>query len=276
MATAGLSLVGFMPKDQAVAHLRTSCIAPDPTDAALEAKWLEAKARIGDPIPAAGYPEIITLPSEADQHMADVKAGWPQMFFQPLAPEFKYIEIAPLLAYQFMIDGPRSGHHCATFSTPPTLDEMLETCIPKHPTEEPLQSNQLPQSIVIKARSLNVSLQAQGMISPGVFGISIGLSLPWVHVVRYNDRCYLHNGYHRTYGASIQGATHIPCIFRDVTDPPSAGVRSDGSTFPIDVLESSNPPTLAHFSKGRAESVTVRATTRILHVSWAEYGMYDE
>lgn len=114
------------------------------------------------------------------------------------------------------------------------------------------------------------------MIAPGVFGIAIGVALPWVHVVRFNDRCYLHNGYHRTYGSAIQGATHIPCLFRDVTDSAAAGIQTDGTTFPIEMLQGNNPPTLSHFSENRAQAVKVRATTRVLHVSWAEYGMYDE
>jgi hypothetical protein len=44
----------------------------------------------------------------------------------------------------------------------------------------------------------------------------------------------------------------------------------------LDLLESNNPPTVSHFTLGRAHAVTLRATTRILHLSWAEYGMYDE
>ncbi len=276
MPTAGLSLVGFMPREQALLHLKTACIAPDPSDQILEAEWLEAKNRLGTSTERAGNPEILDLPQEATPHLANMMQGWPQNFSMNPPPEFRMIEIAPLLAYQFVVDGPRSGHHCGTFSAPPSIDELLKVCLPDQPTEEPLQSQQLPQSIVIKARSLNVNMQAQGMIAPGVFGMAIGLSLPWVHVVRYNGRCYLHNGYHRTYGAAIQGATHIPCIFRDVPDAAAAGIKTDGTTFPIDLLESANPPTMAHFSRGKAQPVTLRATTRILHVSWAEYGMYDE
>lgn len=276
MPTAGLSLVGFMPKDQALVHLKTACIAPDPADHILEAEWVEAQNRLGPPTERAGNPEILQLPPEAGAHMAAMAAGWPSYFADPNPPEFRLVEIAPLLAFQFIVDGPRSGHHCGGFSSPPTMDELLAVCLPDHPTDEPLQSQQQAQSIVIKARSLNVNMQAAGMISPGVFGMAIGLSLPWVHVVRYNGRCYLHNGYHRTFGAAIQGATHIPCIFRDVPEAAAAGVKADGTTFPIGLLESPNPPTLAHFIHGKAQQVTLRATTRILHVSWAEYGMYDE
>lgn len=276
MATAGLSLVGFMARDQAIEHLRTACIPADGSDVALEREWQEATGRLGPATANAGQPEVLDLPAEAAAHLADMAVGWPNIFGQIPQPEFKMVEIAPLLAYQFIVDGPRSDHHCKVFSGPPSMAELLDVCLPARPTEEPLQSQQQPQSIVIKARSLNVRTQAQGMIAPGVFGIAIGVSLPWVHVVRYNGRLYLHNGFHRTYGAAIAGATHIPCVIRDVGDAAETGIRLDGTTFDIGLLESANPPTLAHFVEGRAQPVTVRATTRILHITWAEYGMYDE
>jgi hypothetical protein len=276
MPTAGLSLVGFMPRDLAIRHLREACVAPDPSDPALEAEWVAAKAKLGAPIAGAGHPEVLDLPPEAADHMAKLAEGWEEVFKKGAPPEFKLVEIAPLLAFQFIVDGPRSEQHCGPFSKPPESDELLAAALPLSPTEESIQSQQLPQSIVLKARSLNVRSLAQGMIEPGVFGMQIGLSLPFVHVVRFNGRCYLHNGYHRCYGAAIQGATHIPCQFRDVGSPAEAGVAGYGATFPLDLLESNDPPTMAHFAQGRAHTVAVRATTRVIHISWAEYGMYDE
>jgi hypothetical protein len=275
MPSAGLSLVGFMDRDQAISHLREACIPPDPSDQALEAEWMAARAKLGAQIDRAGTPEILDLPIEAQTHMNSVAAGWPAFFAQGNA-EFKLVEIAPLLAFQFTVDGQRSGHHCGPFSSPPTLDELLNCCIPIANVEEQLHSQQQPQSIVVKAKSLNVRLLAQGMLAPGIFGIHIGLGLPFVHVVRYNGKCYLHNGFHRTYGAAIKGATHIPCYIRDVSDAAAAGIKADGTTFSQNLLESSEAPTLAHFIHDRAHSVILRSTTRILHISWAEYGMYDE
>lgn len=276
MPSAGLTLAGFMPRDQALRHLREACVAPDPSDPALEAEWLAAQTKLGAPVQNAGYPELLDMPADAAPHMAAVEAGWPGFFQQTPPPEFKMVELAPLLAYQFTVDGPRSNHHCAPFTNPPTLAERLNAALPTAPPHEDIHSQQLAQSVVLTARSLNVRMVAQGMISPGLFGMQIDLSLPFVHVVRFNGRCYLHNGYHRCYGAAIQGATHMPCLFRDVAHPAEAGIRDDGTTFPLALLESNNAPTLSHFSQGRAHTVALRATRRVLHVSWAEYGMYDE
>src|SRR5262245_2300759 len=140
MPTPGLSLVGFMPKEQAIKHLREACVALDNSDAALEAEWHAARARLGDPIARAGQPEVLDLPPEAGKHMQAVSAGWPDFFAQSPSPEFRWIEIAPLLAYQFLVDGPRSDQHCGPLANPPTLDELLTTALPVAPTEESIQS----------------------------------------------------------------------------------------------------------------------------------------
>src|SRR5208282_2577442 len=107
-----------------------------------------------------------------------------------------------------------------------------------------------------------------------IAGIQFHSSMPFVHVVRYNGRCYLHNGFHRTVGVRKAGATHVPCILRDVNTISEVGI--DGDTFPVHLMESANPPTVGHFTQNRAWSVTLRNYSRILHVSWAEYMVPDE
>lgn len=275
MPTPGLALIGFMSRERAMQYLREACLPPDNSDAALEAEWQTAKARLGAPIQNAGIPDIRAIPAAFDPYIADLQVGWP-MLFQNSTPEFRLVEAKPLLAFQFHVDGERSNHHCGHFATPPSLQELLETCLPATPTEEHFTVQQQPQSIVLKARSLNIHTQAAGMIQPGIFGIHIGLSLPFVHVVRYAGKCFLHNGFHRALGAVSAGATHLPCLFRDVATPEEIGLKNDGSTFDATLMQSPDAPTVAHFADARAHAVILKATTRILHVSWAEYGLYDE
>jgi hypothetical protein len=60
-------------------------------------------------------------------------------------------------------------------------------------------------------------------------------------------------------------------VLREVTDAPTAGIRNDGSTFSLALLESANPPTVAHFAHGRALPVALRAVSRLIQFTWAEY-----
>jgi hypothetical protein len=279
MPTPGLSLVGFMDKNQALAHLRTACFPSRDDDSFLEGEWIAARAKLGAPTQNAGTPDIKPLPASHQAYEHSLRTGpWAQNFQNPglIGASICMVEIDPLLAFQFTVDTSRTNHHCAHLSCPPTIDEMLSSCLPLVPPNESFHIQQQSQSAIVKSRSLNLRAQVQGFICGQFLGLQFGLSLPFTHVVRYNGRCYLHNGFHRTYGLRLAGATHAPCILRDVPDPPSVGIRNDGSTFDIALLESANPPTLAHFTQGRGHAVSLRAMSRILHVSWSDYVVPEE
>ena len=129
---------------------------------------------------------------------------------------------------------------------------------------------------MVKAKSLNVRLVQQGfMQQDGKLFVQIGVTPPFAQVVRFNGRCYLLNGYHRTVGAAQAGATHIPCIFRDVASALEAGVNPP-ETFPLGLLESNNPPTLGHFANGLAYAAQLKSVSRYMHVSWDEHVIPDE
>jgi len=129
---------------------------------------------------------------------------------------------------------------------------------------------------MIQSRDLNLRCVNAGHVADNVIGLHFAFALPFAHVVRFNGRHYLINGFHRAYGAALAGATEIPCVFREVASHLEAGIRDDGATFPLSVLESNNPPTLNHFVGGHAHPVQLKPMNRVLHISWAEYLVPDE
>ena len=277
MPTHGLSLVGFMDQPQAIHHLRNDCKPANANvdDAALIAEWQVARQHLGAAIDNAGNPNIQEIPQAHQAHLQQILQMWQQ---SPapwmLGASFKLVEIDPLLAYQFTVDADRSDQHCNGLENP-SLDQLVPLCLPLAPQIEAIQSVRAPQSLIIRARSLNVQMLDQGKLAENAVGITFGLSAPFVHVVRFNNRCYLHNGFHRAYGVRRSGATHIPCVFRDLTDPGAVGIRPP-QTFSQQLLESDNPPALGHFTQGRAHQVQIRLKSRVLHVSWAEYVVPEE
>ncbi len=60
----------------------------------------------------------------------------------------------------------------------------------------------------------------------------------------------------------------------DVTEPKDVGNRT--GHFDLGLMQSVNPPTMGHFTQGRATTVELRAASRIIHVSWAEHVIYEE
>jgi hypothetical protein len=293
MSSPGLSLVGFITdQQQAFQHLRLQCVPFDPCDQALSAEWNAAQRKLGPPILRAGTPDIRPIPAtDAGYIQQLMQQTWVQEAFRMfgyVSAEFKLVEIDPLLAYQFIVDTARSSHHCGILNNP-TVGELMPICLPLaqpkppdlSPVIDPPHAGQ-PQSIVIKVRNLSMQQLQLGIFGLNqngyeswVAGMQIHVTLPFVHVVRLNGKYYLHNGFHRAFGARKVGVTHVPCLLRDVTTPQEAGII-DGQTFPPSVLTSPNPPTIGHFTQGRAHDVQLRALSRILHVSWSQSVMPDE
>jgi hypothetical protein len=281
MPVPGLSLVGFMDQPAAHAHFINSCVCVSQAPPDLDAEWIAAKARLGAPFPTAGLPDIQPIPAANIGHTNQLVNGpWVAPMFAAGAPwhgcHFMLVEIDPLLAFQFTIGDGRSKHHGAALGQNPTVDALLPICLPLAPQTENFQIFNSPNSMMLKARSLNLQNFGGGVFNAAFMGIQFGVSLPFLHVVRHNGRCYLHNGFHRALAIRQSGATHAPCILRDVPDHASVGIRTDGGTFGATLLESANPPTLGHFTQGRAYNVQLKNVARYLHVSWADYVIPDE
>lgn len=284
MPTSGLSLVGFMAdRDQAIFHLRSTCL-PNPAnkpEAALEADWLSAKSNLGVPILNAGNPAMSPILTTDPYIQQLLMSPWgPHLaFYLSQGATFQMIEIMPLLAFQFSVDMDRSAQHCGHMSNPPTRDELLEVCLPRNVPQDDWSMSTVHGSTVIRSRSLNLTIAAAGPLNvpmaPNLVGIQFAWSLPVLHVVRYDSRCYLFNGYHRAVGTARAGALHAPCLFRDVKTEAEAAIAPP-ATFPLALLESANPPTVGHFAQGRACAVQLRRATRIIQVSWAQHQVFEE
>jgi hypothetical protein len=279
MPSPGKSLVGFMDQAQALEHLKTACVPPaNATDASLLSEWQTAKGKLGQPIANAGNPNIQPIPPGHALYVGALfQLPWVTTAFQGqgvTAANVQYVEIDPLLAFQFIVDTTRSDHHCGALATPPTTDELFNTCLPTAQPTENINWQVQDRSAVIKSRSLNLRMLQWGMFNNTAAGIIFGAALPLVQVSRFQGRCYLSNGFHRAHGLRLGGATHMPCIVRDVATAGAAGIQA--GTFSETLLISADPPTLGHFTQNRALDVQIRATSRILHVSWADYVFPEE
>jgi len=223
-------------------------------------------------------PEVLDIDPAHHAHLAAVAAN-PRLAggFDGQPYEFKLVEIDPLLAYQHDISVERTDHLCAQLGNPPTVESMLPIFLPTVLEGIPFQGQPQANSVVLVSRSANLKIISHGQIGldPNMgallFGVAIGPSGPWVHVVNFEGRTYLRNGFHRVYGAKRAGASHIPCIAVNAPNWEFVGARGQGATFERALLESNNPPTLAHYAEGRAWPVQLRRPTRIIEVSWAEY-----
>jgi hypothetical protein len=259
----------------------------------LIAVWQAAQANIGAafnaipsapiPMPPATQPHMQALLAQPwlTDRLTELNTEQAQTGMSPAS--FQYVYIDALLAFQMVVDIDRSSDHCQTLTRPPTVAELMNLSLPTaQPHEDFFTSpmTAISNSAIIKLRNHNLQMHRWGIFDAPhgekVAGVSFHVGLPFVHVTRFNARCYLTNGYHRVYGARLAGATHIPCIFRDVVSAQAVGIRNDGTTFSEALLASANPPTMAHFTQGRAEPVRLRTKSRVIHVTWHQYSVPDE
>jgi hypothetical protein len=287
MATAGLSLLGFMTQPEAIAHLLTHCVPANPDIHALIVEWQAAQARKGPPM-VGGIPDIQDIPATNQPYIQMLmQQQWVAQFVasKPGA-EFKLVEIDPLLTFHFMVDRKRSTDHCDALPQNASVADLMPVCLPATFPDEPINMVRLPDgqskqlsvgAFLLSARSLNIRIVDAGYFqADNKIGIQFAMPVPLVQVVRFNGHCYLHDGLHRTIGVRQKGATHIPCLFLDVQSAADVGIKRNRSTFALQLLESADPPTVGHFTQGRAYDVQLKRFTRIVHVTWAQYEIADE
>jgi len=275
-------LVGFMDEAFADAYLQNSCEGAGATAPDRKQFWTAARNKLGAPSANAGHPDIQALPPTAKPHLRRVEQLNPrfQQAISKLKWSFKSVEIDPLLCYQFHVDTDRAQRACSSAKTkPPTPGELLQTCLPLSPAKLRHQVSALGDSgLFVRSDDLNVRLlDAKAGATKGetwTATIVWGTATPLVSVVNFGGRYILHNGYHRAYGLRVAGATHVPCLvleanaWNDFVDPKS-------QVFAEALLNSADPPTLAHFTQGRATPVRLRSVTRVIQISLAELGLPD-
>jgi hypothetical protein len=272
MPLSALALVGCMPCDFALGYLGKECVPANGDEPALTAEWHAACALIQGPPPNVGSPEVRDIPESHQAYVAELKASalWKPAFDANPNLEVKLVEAGPLLAYQFQVlDGP-AEQHGGGLGDAPSLDELFATCLPMVSPAENFTWIRQGNSVLVQTRALNLRpelLPIEGQ--PGAFFFRIGLALPFVHVVRFEGRCFLHNGYHRTYAALLRGVTHVPCIIRDVTSPEEVGIG--GGTFPLEAFASENPPCMHKFGTGQAYPVQLTVKTRTVQLTMTDW-----
>jgi hypothetical protein len=281
MATPGLSLVGFLEEQPAIEYLGKMCIPSNPDPLALRGEWQAAQAQLGAAIPDAGQSAISAVPAI---HQAHVQALQAQPWIAQLMLagwEIRLAEVDTLLAVQFDVDVAQSNSLAADLRRAPTVSDALPLCLPLAPPAIPAMTlafqhpdPQRMQSLVVKSQDLNVRIVNKGLF--GQFaGIELGVASPLVHVVRFNGRTYLQNGFHRAYAFRSRGLMQIPCFYREVAHFNEVAVGPP-ATFSQALLESANPPTLGHFAQNRAYPVTIRRRIRSIHISWTDRVLPDE
>jgi hypothetical protein len=272
-----------MDQQWATGYLASVCVPANPAPLGLHAEWITAQSQLGAPLPDAGQVTVSPIPpAHAAYEQSLRNAPMLAPFFQE-GWDLRLVEpIDNLLAFQAHVDLERTDALCHSLPVNPTLTDALPLCLPLtipavphfpagYPPTEPLKL----QSLIFKSPSLDLRIANKGQFPNQLIGIQLGIAPPFAQVVRFNGRCYLRNGFHRTYGLRLRDFHQVPCVYRevkefkDVADGPPA-------TFGQTLLESNNPPTIGHYTQGRAYNVSLRKFSRVIHIGWADYVVPEE
>jgi hypothetical protein len=281
MPVRGLSLLGFMPKGVGMNYLKADCAGYTSAPQRSET-WDRAHGRLGSPMANAGHPQFLPF-EENHQDYFDAVVQDPQFartVFGFRAASFVRAEIDPILAFQFHISTERAAEEDRVLKDA-SMRSQLELCLPAKPMKivakwTPHPSNSATNgTVVLTTDSLNLAaiggteVPADGCVAAdGPIGPILGAGSDLVQVVRFGGRCFLRNGYHRAWSIRRTGETHMPCLLLEA-DNYAQVAANPNATFPLGLLQSMDPPTLGHFTQGRAWPLSLRRVARRATITWS-------
>jgi hypothetical protein len=283
MPCEALTLLGFFDGPSGVHFLHKYWVDAPKVLEDLVRTWVVAQSQRGERIAMAGNPEITEIPDELADHIDALKDSINSKGLDFTRHQLKWVEVAPLLAYQFHVDE-AAVDNCATGVRRGRERAALEMCLPLRPAEIPTTrgfgSRDTCHQAVLISPNLNMRIKQDLWLEAGEnYAMSkdgsgceltfvIGESSPLVRVSRYGGRCYLKNGYHRACGIMAAGLRFMPCVLEDVAEFKNTGAEGNGFTFSQELLETDDPPTVAHFSPDRAVRLRLHSLRRVIKITW--------
>jgi hypothetical protein len=102
-------------------------------------------------------------------------------------------------------------------------------------------------------------------------GFAINFGARFVQIAEYNERWFVRDGYHRTYGLLCRGVYKIPCIFIRARTFQELGAAAPGF-LPYEILFGERPPMLTDFlDDAVCVSANQKATRKVIRVTAEEF-----
>jgi hypothetical protein len=168
-----------------------------------------------------------------------------------------------------------------------TEDGLYELCVPRKQLSHPLGAFNDPDGKGFTISSFNPNLRiAAGQISEA--NVSPGPNLPtvrmqavtllvymgtsYLQVVRYGDRTFIRDGYHRAAGLLKARIYHVPCIFIEAVTFEQVGPVQVPGAFSYETLYSQRAPLLADFwNDDVAATVSQPAVRKVVRIRGEEF-----
>jgi hypothetical protein len=274
MPVDGLSLFGFLPKAMGLGYLASECTGMRSLDR--KAAYQAAVAQLGQPFPNAGLPNILAIPAVHQPHLVavtqDAQFGRTVAGFNAFG--WGLVEIDPLIAFQLHLSVERATERSITDTS---VGAMLALCLPAASMEVKatwtIGGGPVVGNVTLMSDSLNLtalgppSIPSKGLVDPAAeIGPILGVASDLVHVFQVAGRFYLRNGYHRAWALRKAGVTHMPALILQASSYAQGQVPA--GHFPEPIVTGPNPPTIGHFTQGRAYALKLRRARRRVRITW--------
>ena len=212
------------------------------------------------------------------ENRLDVKSAFAGMRWRPA-----FVDLRRVLSFQKFINIPEDD-----VPTPPHADDLpglYEFCLPTTQPLPPVGAFTDPDGKGFTISSLNPNLRIGGAQVSGVqlqrgdglppmmaqaVTIFVSMGASYLQVVRYRDRCFIRDGYHRA-TRLLRGGVHVvPCIFIEAAS--LADVSAPAGAFGHETIFGSHPPRLVDFWEDDvAAEVTQLSTRKVVRIRGDEF-----
>ena len=274
-----LALLGFMDEAGAVQFASGMFITRARTRAGIVRLWRSHANAVAHLAPwtSADSPALSAADPALVPYLASVEAD---PLFAATYPAgtwaFAEVEIANLLAFQPHVEigryevtpgagGLASVEDRARFTLPVALAEPMVVF------EERDGAGRSVGASFSSSRPNLMFSGFQGQPQPGLFAFQVTSRPNFTAVARYQDRLYVHNGYHRLVSLLRMGFTTATVVMRDVVTWGEVAPAGQGLFSETLMLTSPRPPMLRDFGDATlAHTGRIRPVMSILRVSYSE------
>jgi len=265
------ALLGFMDEQEAINFLKSMCMVGEKTEDELKGVWRTAKSAVDGLSPPDLSAEVLDIDDRFKVQLETVAKD-------PLFPEavhqkkwsFKLLEIDKVVCFQQYVLTDYSEELAKEYDLSDT-GRLIEFCVPSKRGKRPIAVVSAPQEFTMLSSSQDLRVLGPGQMQDPVtkrtvFGFGVGWGSPFIQVVKFKDRYFLRNGYHRVYEIRKRGVSHVPCILIEGENFADTGAIKPGF-FAEKLLTSDKPPVFANFfSNEIAPSLQMKPFTKVVRV----------
>ncbi len=278
-------LLGWMTEDEGVSALlgRPPMLGEDVTVQRMT--WQAARNAVQARPAYTPGPVLVDSGDRADldaiSHRPDVAAHFAGMTWRP-----EWVDLGEALSYQkgIVLDGADERIGAADRDAA----ALLKLCIPDEappPSWAAISLDPDRKGFTISSPNPNLRIVggqvSDADVSPAVgmpptkmkaFTILAFTGLSYLQVVRYRDRCFVRDGYHRAAGLLRRGVRLAPCIFIEARNFGEMGCPP--GSFTDEIIYGERPPRLIDFwDDATAREVEQIATRKVLRISGDEFAV---